>query len=99
MYGFDPLIHAARDEPREEKVPAAAERARELREVSETLKERWRAATNQRSVYYEGSHKRKEYRVGDIVLLSTKNLKLRVPKKKLGPKFVGPFRVVNAVGT
>jgi hypothetical protein len=32
------------------------------------------------------------------VLLSTKNLKLNVPKKKLSPKFAGPFRILDAVG-
>ena len=33
------------------------------------------------------------------MLLATKNLRLPVPKKKLGPKYVGPFRVIDAVGT
>lgn len=38
------------------------------------------------------------YKVGDKVLLSTKNLKLSVPKKKMGAKFVGPFRIRDVVG-
>lgn len=39
------------------------------------------------------------YNVGDLVLLSTKNLRLAVPKKKMGARFVGPFRIRDAVGS
>jgi len=53
---------------------------------------------NQRSEYAAANSKRKGYSIGDKVLLSTKNLRLPVPKKKLGPKFVGPFRILDAVG-
>jgi hypothetical protein len=38
------------------------------------------------------------FKVGDKVILSSKNLKLDIPKKKLGPKFVGPFRITDVVG-
>ena len=40
----------------------------------------------------------REFKVGDMVLLSTKNLRLPVPKKKLAARFIGPFRVRDAVG-
>ena len=32
------------------------------------------------------------------MLLLTKNLKLKVPKKIIAPRFVGPYRIVDAVG-
>jgi hypothetical protein len=40
------------------------------------------------------------YKVGDKVLLSTKylNLKHREPSRKLLPKWIGPFKVVQVVG-
>ena len=31
-------------------------------------------------------------------MLSTKNLRLDVPKKKIAAKFIGPFRVLDAIG-
>ena len=32
-------------------------------------------------------------------MLSTKNLRLRRPNRKLAPRFVGPFRILDVVGT
>ena len=40
----------------------------------------------------------KTYNVGDMVLLSTKNIKLARPSKKLDHHFAGPFRVLDLVG-
>ncbi|XP_053575659.1 aldo-keto reductase family 1 member B1-like [Bombina bombina] len=37
------------------------------------------------------------YQVGDLVWLSTKNLKLQVPSKKLGSLFIGPFPIAKVV--
>jgi len=39
-----------------------------------------------------------EYEVGDEVLLSTEHIVLRLPSKKLSPKFVGPFRILELRG-
>lgn len=99
VMGYMPEIHPSRGETSEGRVPAAIERATRLREVSETLKERWRKAANLRGEYDATQHKRQEYVIGDLVMLSTKNLRLAVPKKKMGPKYAGPFRVLDVVGT
>ena len=36
--------------------------------------------------------------MGELVMLSTKNLKQRRPSKKLSHRFVGPFRIKDKVG-
>jgi hypothetical protein len=39
------------------------------------------------------------YNVGDSVLLTTKNVNLNLPSKKLSPVFVGPFSIRVLLGT
>ncbi|KAJ9080449.1 hypothetical protein DSO57_1024802 [Entomophthora muscae] len=36
----------------------------------------------------------KEYPIGSYVYLNARNLKLKIPSKKLGPKKIGPLRVL-----
>ena len=38
------------------------------------------------------------YKVGDLVLLSTRNLKMKGTPGKLQKRFVGPFRVSETIG-
>ncbi|KAK9395706.1 hypothetical protein NXF25_019067 [Crotalus adamanteus] len=39
----------------------------------------------------------KPFQVGDLVYLSTKYIQLRVPCKKLAPKYIGPFRIAKVI--
>ena len=39
-----------------------------------------------------------EYKVGDLLLLSSKNLSVKNILAKLQKKFVGPFEVIEKVG-
>ena len=48
--------------------------------------------------YYDKKHKDVGYGVGDLVLLSTRNLKLKGTPSKLQKRFVGPFRVIKTIG-
>ena len=48
--------------------------------------------------YYDKKHRDVGYKVGDLVLLSTRNLKLKGTPRKLQKRFVGPFRVIEAIG-
>lgn len=38
------------------------------------------------------------YNIRELIILFTKNLKLKQPKKKLSPKFIGPFRITDIIG-
>ena len=38
------------------------------------------------------------YQVGDLVLLSSKNIRLRRASKKLSDRYLGPFQVLKVVG-
>ena len=48
--------------------------------------------------WYNQSYTPKHYRVGDRVLLSSKNIRLSRPSKKLDFRFLGPFRIIEALG-
>ena len=59
---------------------------------------RLRSAIEYQAKYYNKKHKPQHYKVGNLVILATKNLKQKRPSKKLAHKFVGPFRITNKVG-
>ena len=48
--------------------------------------------------YYDKKHRDVGYKVGDLVLLPTRNLKLKGTPGKLQKRFVGPFRVIETIG-
>ena len=48
--------------------------------------------------YYDRKHRDIHYNVGDLVLLSTRNLKMKGTPGKLQRRFVGPFQVIETIG-
>ena len=48
--------------------------------------------------YYNQRHPMVEYKVGDLLLLSSKNLSFKNIPTKLQQKFVGPFEVIEKIG-
>jgi transposase InsO family protein len=87
------------DDTTREEVPAAKDRIQKLQAVRERLKEHWRNTVESQAKYYNKTHKPQSFKRKDLVRLSTKNLKLKVPNRKLAPKFIGPFRVLGTVGS
>ena len=99
-YGFNPktvpfdLIRGTND-----KVPAAAEWLSSLSAAHKTATDAIRQANAYRAAYANRSRRTCDLKVGDYVLLSTKNL---MPEsyqgaRKLMPKYSGPYRITEAV--
>lgn len=100
VQGLHPRMpHTPEDERSGEEVPAVAERMQRIRDSREALEERIQKAQEYQQRYYNKKHLAIELKKGDMVLLSTKNLKLKGPSRKTTPKYIGPFRVRDAVGT
>ena len=59
--------------------------------IRELLQKYLQTAAEIQVKYYNKSHIVKTYNIRNIVLLSTKNIKLAHPSKKLDYYFVGPF--------
>ena len=99
MYGYHPEIHyEVEDNSAVEGVPEAKDRVRRLNEMRNSCAQRLEHAGALQAKYYNRKHKPMSYAVGDLVLLSTKNLKQKRPSKKLSHKFAGPFRIEDKVG-
>ena len=83
--GYNPSLHAdqTRVEPAGGEVPAAEERVQRLRNEREALEQQWRRAQEWQAKAYNKSHKAQSFKVGDSMLLSLKNLKIRAPLRKL----------------
>ena len=99
MYGYHPEIRwEVEDDSPEGKVPSANDRVRQLQAARDDAAERLNAAVAAQTKHYNKTHQPQSYKVGDLVMLATKNLKQKRPSKKLSHKFVGPFRIVDIVG-
>jgi hypothetical protein len=48
--------------------------------------------------YYDAQHEPIEFGTGNFVLLSTKNLNIKRPKRSLWPKYLGPFEILELCG-
>ena len=48
--------------------------------------------------YYNKKHRDIEFNVGELVLLSTRNLKMKGIPEKLKKRFVGPFKAEQQIG-
>ena len=55
-------------------------------------------SVQKQQMYYNRQHRNIEYSVGDLVLLSTKNLKFKNVPVKLQKRFVGPFEIIEKIG-
>jgi len=78
------------------RIPAAQDRVEKLHQLRQELRERLVQAQERMAKYYDKNHVPKQFKIGDLVKLSTKNLRLKHPK--LAPRWIGPFRVTERIG-
>ncbi|KAK3510271.1 hypothetical protein QTP70_032589 [Hemibagrus guttatus] len=96
VLGYQPPLFPWSGEPSD--VPAVEEWYRLSQEVWERAHVHLqRAVRRQRIQADQRRHPHPSYQVGQKVWLSTRNLRIELPCRKLNPKFVGPFKIVRQV--
>lgn len=100
MYAYNPVLElTTEDSDPKREVPAPKERAKEIHALRDALAERWHRLAASQAKTYNKKHQSQEFKEGDLVMLSTKNLKQKRPNKKLSDKLIGPFIIRNRIGT
>jgi hypothetical protein len=84
LYGYNPDlrvdINSAADSATKGEAPAAYERITHLKELRERLKEQLLQRQEQQAKYYNRRHIPNLFKRGDLVKLSTRNLRLKDKK-------------------
>ena len=103
--GFHPRMSFDADptEPTTSRERLQVEKAKDITAHMETaLETAKRALQDARDAMIKSANKKRKevvYNPGDIVFLSSRNIKTTRPSKKLDDKMLGPFKVLEAMGT
>ena len=89
-------VEDADEEIRNEMVSTFVER---MRMIWQKAQAQLQKSIRMQGDYYNRKHRDIRYAVGDYVLLSTQNLRIKGVPQKLQRKFCGPFRVEQTIGT
>ncbi|KAJ9518304.1 hypothetical protein QJQ45_010209 [Haematococcus lacustris] len=96
--GQSPATVGLRDLPYGGRCPSAHAFTRWWQDAVANARKCMAAAQSRQAAYANKARRDVEYKVGQKVLLSTKNLKLRPGKaRKLIPRYVGPFEILLLV--
>ena len=79
-------------------VPAAKDRIEKLHLLRRQLQDHWATFIQAQQRNYDKKHSPKQFKRGALVGLSTKNLRFKAAERKLVPRFIGPFRVLEKIG-
>ncbi|KAJ9519585.1 hypothetical protein QJQ45_000676 [Haematococcus lacustris] len=97
--GQSPVTVGLRDLPYGGRCPSAHAFTRWWQDAVANARKCMAAAQSRQAAYANKARRDVEYKVGQKVLLSTKNLKLKPGKaRKLIPRYVGPFEILLLVG-
>jgi hypothetical protein len=78
-------------------IPAARDRVIRLKELRTRLEEELLKSQERQAKYYNQRHQPMLFKQGQLVKLSTRNLRLK--DKKLQPRWIGPFKVLERIGS
>jgi hypothetical protein len=98
LYGYNlELRFDIEDAATKGETPAARDRILRLQELRDRLKEELLKSQERQAKYYNQKHQPKLFKRGELVKLSTRNLRLK--DKKLQPRWIGPLRVLERIGS
>lgn len=79
-------------------VQSADELAEKFEVLKQNLTDKAIDRQNTQARYYDAKHSKISFVEGQLVLLSTKNIKTNRPSKKLDNRWIGPFTIENKIG-
>lgn len=96
-YGQHPLTPVTMQT--DDKVPAARATAQQLAQYIQKARKCLQAAQERQKAYADQSRRHVEYKVGQEVLVSSKNFTFKADgSRKFMPKYIGPFPIQKLVG-
>ena len=100
MYGYHPVLPVELLKGDEiTKVETVSKFLQRTQETWHTARAHMEKAVVTQQNYYNRKHRDVQFSVGDLVLLSTQNLRLKGIPHKLQRKFCGPYKVLERIGT
>ena len=98
-YGYEPVTPIQLLRGGEEvKTKSIDSFVRRVKSDCELAKENLKRSVDLQAKYCNKNHKDIEFNVGELVLLSTRNLRMNGIPEKLKKRFVGPFKVEQRIG-
>ena len=98
LYSYNPeLRFNIEDAATKGETPAAYDQILRLQELRDRLREELIKSQERQAKYYNEKHQPKLFKRRDLVKLSTRNLQLK--NKKLQPRWIGPLRVLERIGS
>ena len=93
-YGYEPVTPVQLVKGNEEiKTESIRSFMKRITSVWERARDNLKRSVNLQAKYYDKKHRSFEFNEGEMVLLSTRNLKMKGIPGKLKKRFVGPFRI------